>query len=244
MSGTPLRRRLRRLAGRALRFSRAVWDRFPVRVAIRLPRPQWPGEQDRLEYQADHCPIEIGPDDRVLDIGCGPFVFRQATVLADRDYQRVLDARKQAGGSQAQFVVADVCRLPFRRKAFDFVYCAHVLEHVEDPLQACREITRVGRRGYMETPTLMKDALFAWAEKAGHRWHVVGIADILAFFEYSEPQKEGVASAAWRDRILAPYYHPLQKAYYNNRHLFNVLFRWAGSFRVFVFRLDGSVHTN
>jgi len=37
--------------------------------------------------------------------------------------------------------------MPFPDKSFDFVYCAHVLEHVDDPIRACREIMRVGKRG-------------------------------------------------------------------------------------------------
>jgi len=38
-----------------------------------------------------------------------------------------------------------------------------VLECVKDSLAVCREIMRVGKRGYIETPTLGKDTLFAWA---------------------------------------------------------------------------------
>jgi hypothetical protein len=43
------------------------------------------------------------------------------------------------------------------------VHCSQVLECVKDSLAACREIMRVGKRGYIETPTLGKDTLFAWA---------------------------------------------------------------------------------
>lgn len=44
-------------------------------------------------------------------------------------------------------------QMPFKDKEFDFVYCSHVLEHVVDPIRACRELMRVARRGYIETPT-------------------------------------------------------------------------------------------
>lgn len=43
-------------------------------------------------------------------------------------------------------VLADVHGLPFRDRSFDFVYCCHELEHVSNPIQASREIVRVGKR--------------------------------------------------------------------------------------------------
>jgi SAM-dependent methyltransferase len=67
------------------------------------------------------------------------------------------------------FVIGDVQRLPFATASFDFVICAHVLEHVEDPTAAVAELTRVGRRGYIETPSA------EWERVAGfpfHRWMV------------------------------------------------------------------------
>ncbi|MBM3546234.1 MAG: class I SAM-dependent methyltransferase [Alphaproteobacteria bacterium] len=44
-------------------------------------------------------------------------------------------------------------RLPYGDKSFDFVYCRHVVEDLDDPLHLCREMMRVGRRGYIETPS-------------------------------------------------------------------------------------------
>ena len=63
--------------------------------------------------------------------------------------------------------------LPFRDTTFDFVYCSQVLECVKNPLAACREIMRVGKRGYIETPTLGKDTLFTWSARTSN------VADVL-----------------------------------------------------------------
>ena len=130
--------------------------------------------------------------------------------------------------------------MPFGDKTFDFVYCSHVLEVVEEPVKACQEIMRVGARGFIETPTLGKDTLLAWA-RGLQRWHVVGIGETLCFFEYSERQLDGIKSPAWRDRILSKWYDPLQEIFYENQDVFNVMFKWARQFSVYCFRLDGSV---
>jgi SAM-dependent methyltransferase len=43
-------------------------------------------------------------------------------------------------------VVGDATRLPFADASFDCVFCAEVLEHIQDVESACREIVRVARR--------------------------------------------------------------------------------------------------
>jgi len=96
----------------------------------------------------------IKKKDLVLDIGSGDKPHWRADVIVDKfpgdDRQRnageVLIDRKKL------FVNADVEKMPFEDKVFDFVFCSHLLEHVEDPGKAIDEITRVGKRGYIEVP--------------------------------------------------------------------------------------------
>jgi hypothetical protein len=101
---------------------------------------------------------------------------------------------------------------------------------------------RIGKRGYLETPTISEDILFAWA-KERHKWHVVSIGRALCFFEYSERQLQGIGSTAWEDVIMDRRYHPLQQAYFENRDIFDVMFPWVESFTVYLFYLDGRVHS-
>lgn len=61
----------------------------------------------------------------------------------------------------------------FRDKEFDFVYCSHVLEHVRDPAKACAELMRIGKRGFIETPTRGKDLWLGTAAVSNHRWAVI-----------------------------------------------------------------------
>jgi ubiquinone/menaquinone biosynthesis C-methylase UbiE len=46
-------------------------------------------------------------------------------------------------------VKADILDLPFEDNAFDFVFCNHVLEHIEDDKRAMSELHRVMRPGGM-----------------------------------------------------------------------------------------------
>jgi ubiquinone/menaquinone biosynthesis C-methylase UbiE len=140
------------------------------------------------------------------------------------------------------FVQADIHDLPFQNRKFDYVYCSHVLELVQNPLQACQEIMRVGKRGFIEIPTFGKDALFSWA-KGLQKWHVVAIGQHLCFYEYSDRQLAGIKSSLWRDLILGDWHEPLQEVFFDNQDIFNVIFTWKHRFSVFVFRLNGSVQS-
>ena len=219
-----------------------IWDKMRLRVELLRKRPKWPGEDDRFGYQKQYVNFAIRPDERVLDIGSGGYPFPQATVIAEKFLEKSPSRRERLVTHNKPLVVSDISHLAFRDKAFDFVYCSHVLEVVDDPLKACKEIMRVGKRGYIETPTAGKDTLFAWEEDL-QKWQVVAIAQNLCFFEYSKRQAGGIRSSAWRDVIFSNWYHPLQESFYANQDLFNVMFTWNGRFSVSVFTLDGLVHT-
>jgi SAM-dependent methyltransferase len=118
---------------------------------------------DRFSYQQRYIGFDIEPGQRVLDVGSGGYPFPYATVLTDRLVDDSPSRRERLVTMNKLFVVSDVQELPFGNKSFDFVYCSHMLQCVKDPLAACREVMRVGKRGYIETPTLGKDTLFAWA---------------------------------------------------------------------------------
>ncbi|MDN3668168.1 class I SAM-dependent methyltransferase [Echinicola jeungdonensis] len=52
-------------------------------------------------------------------------------------------------------VKMDVHQIPFEDNTFDVVFCNHVMEHVDDDIQACREINRVMKKngwGIVQSP--------------------------------------------------------------------------------------------
>jgi SAM-dependent methyltransferase len=220
-------------------FLARVLRRLGWRIERLRPRPAYPGEVHRWEYQRPVVDFRIAPGELVLDVGCGNDPFPHATHLVDLHLEATRHRHEAMRRPDRPLVIADTARLPFSDRGFGFVYCAHVLEHVDDPIHVCRELMRIGRRGFIETPAFAKDALFAWAEGM-HRWHVVAIADHLVFFEYDPRQLQGVRSSTWRDAIFHPNHHPLQDLFFANQEIFNTMLSWEGGFSVHVFRLDGS----
>jgi SAM-dependent methyltransferase len=86
---------------------------------------------------------------RVLEVGCGE--GRQLTVLGDRfpDADLVgldlpdLELEEAWTGVESHMVQASALQLPFADNTFDLVLALEVLEHLSDPPQALREISRV-----------------------------------------------------------------------------------------------------
>ena len=83
---------------------------------------------------------------KVLEIGPGHVPFPKATEFVDWDPKRELP-----GPVHKVDLGADP--LPFADKAFEFVYCRHVLEDMFNPFPLCKEMSRVGKAGYVETPS-------------------------------------------------------------------------------------------
>jgi SAM-dependent methyltransferase len=113
---------------------------------------------------------------RVLDIGSGHNPWFRSNVLLDR-YTK--DDTERCGPIQIgrrEFVEGDATDLPFPDKSFDFVYCSHIAEHIEDIGRFFQEIQRVGRAGYIETPNHL------WEQMVGtttHTWALWAEGNVL-----------------------------------------------------------------
>jgi SAM-dependent methyltransferase len=90
----------------------------------------------------------------VLDVGSGGNPHPRADVLLDR-----LSGSEHRSGTPMLIdraaVVGDATRLPFKDKAFDFVIASHILEHMPNPVVFLKELQRVGKAGYIETPNFI-----------------------------------------------------------------------------------------
>lgn len=164
--------------------------------------------QDRYNlYQRRYFHFGIASGDRVLDVGSGNIPFPLATDLAELSPEDDDLGRAGQAFVRPEGVAVHVCSiedLPFADQSFDFVYCSHVLEHVADPERACAELARVGRRGYVETPTRGKDLFLNLAGKSNHRWAVEVLNQGLVFTEYSPADVRGMNSDLLLDMHCTP----------------------------------------
>lgn len=121
--------------------------------------------------------INVKKSHKVLDVGGGHNPHPRANVVVDKftdtNYHRSGDIKVL---KNQKFINADGEHLPFADKEFDYVICCHVLEHVEDPQQFLSELFRVGKSGYLETPSLLGENLFA---RHSHKWILHEYKDVL-----------------------------------------------------------------
>ncbi len=89
----------------------------------------------------------------ILDAGCGEGELQRrgvlgagfSTVSLDQSLE-VLRTWPPAPGPRPPLLCGSVLRLPFSCASFDAVLCLEVLEHLEDPAAAVRELLRVARK--------------------------------------------------------------------------------------------------
>ena len=133
----------------------------------------------------------LSPTDVVLDIGGWASPFNRANYILDAEPYETRGFYRTFGGapfqgsaeehfSKATWIQRDICDhtpYPFADKSVDFVICSHTLEDVRDPLWVCREMARIARRGYIETPSRIAETTRGWehprlAGLSHHRWFV------------------------------------------------------------------------
>jgi hypothetical protein len=109
----------------------------------------------------------IRSGDRVLEIGPGGTPHPRANVLLEKAFDSGAEAEEQRGfapplATEKQVVFYEGGTFPFPDKAFDYVICSHVLEHIpaDELHQFVAELMRVASRGYLEFPTIYYDFIY------------------------------------------------------------------------------------
>jgi ubiquinone/menaquinone biosynthesis C-methylase UbiE len=129
---------------------------------------------ERTRKEALYSLLDKNPDWKVIDIASSNAGWKQADIYTD-----VIDRSefyKKRYNDTKKFIQCDVENTGnlFKDKEFDFVIASHILEHVEDPFKFCEELSRIGKRGYIEVPTPLWDNLVDGPHfvKYGHKWWV------------------------------------------------------------------------
>ncbi len=115
-----------------------------------LTRKYYAGIPTREEF-LDNAVSEVArPDSRLLDAGCGcdfPLLHRYGSLVSfavgvDR-VQPSTESRERP-----RVIQGDLRSLPFRDSSFDLIVSRSVIEHLEQPLDVFRELSRLlGKRG-------------------------------------------------------------------------------------------------
>ncbi|MFZ2412565.1 MAG: methyltransferase domain-containing protein [Candidatus Methanoperedens sp.] len=124
-----------------------------------------------------HCPV--GKDALVLEIGAGGNPYPRANILLDA-YEETVERIESSLVKDRPLVLGFAEKLPFKNKSFDFIIASHILEHSPYPEHFLKELMRVGKAGYIETP----DAFFERINPfTYHRLEVAGIGSKIRIFK-------------------------------------------------------------
>ncbi len=145
---------------------------------------------DRFQ-SIDPALLDIGADDRVIDLGCGtgrhvlelsktPANIIGADISRDdiRSGRYLLEIMRRRGEVRARVHWLQTAgeRLPFKDAAFDRVICTETLEHVDDDAVLARELVRVLKPGgilAVSVPDQYSENVF-WKLSTNYRTHVGG----------------------------------------------------------------------
>ncbi len=141
--------------------------------------------------------LGLGPDDLVLDCGCGRGFYlscarelRPDARLAgvDAALGELAAVRMPEDGGEAARVQAVAGRLPFPDAIFDAVILSEVLEHLDDDLAGLREVARVLRPGGRVAVTV-----------PNHRFPVAYDPVNALLGAVGRPIRRGVLAGIWTD---------------------------------------------
>lgn len=124
-------------------FNLNLIDTFDLEQDPHVINLYWYPNTFILEHLVEICKsnnykniLEIGP-------GSTPFPLATCTVGFNEKVSNYID------------INIDQKQLPFKDQEFDFLYCRHVLEDISYPLFAIKEMFRVSKNVYIETPSPM-----------------------------------------------------------------------------------------
>jgi ubiquinone/menaquinone biosynthesis C-methylase UbiE len=125
--------------------------------------------------------FELADDAIIADIGSGHNPLPEATYCIDRGTPVMVIPK-------CKLILADVSDgIPLPDKSCDFVVASHIAEHVDDPIAFCRELSRIGKEGYIETPSPWQEWL---NNQQCHKWLVSNDNGTLVFTRKTKFRKK------------------------------------------------------
>jgi len=125
----------------------------------------------RVEWDLILDLLRPGPEEFLLDAGCGTGVFTldmlscgARVVGLDLSLSMIRRARQKVRSSRLQVISADILNLPFPDNTFDKAVSITALEFIPDGQEAVKELFRVTRKGGIVVVATL-NSLSPWAER-------------------------------------------------------------------------------
>lgn len=93
----------------------------------------------------------------IIDVGCSDISFPAATHCVDFS-DKISDVGHVPTENKIRIDI-DFQKIPRPYKFFDFCYCRHTLEDIQNPEFAFQDMVRCSQRGYIETPSPLIELL-------------------------------------------------------------------------------------
>jgi SAM-dependent methyltransferase len=228
-----------------------------------------------VENSAHYLLPHLAAATTILDVGCGPGSLTadiaahapNASINALDASADVIEQAQRDHGAVASFATGDVYALDFPDAHFDIVHAHQVLQHLDRPIDALREMRRVTRPGGVVAARDADYAAMTWAPESGAmtRWmdvylsltaalghdanagrHLLGWAHAAGFTAvettasiwcYAEPNSRLWWSEIWADRVVQSSYR--EHALTQNLATEAELAEMAAAFRSWATHPDG-----
>ena len=146
--------------------------------------------KNNWRYQNEDFRRDRNSDMKAHDVGFGGHPFSVATHLADKYTEETSHRIKKFVKDNRLFLVG-IESLPFKENEYDYVFCPHVLKHLDCLGDAMRKLMRIGLRDYIEIPTRMSDFLFNFTFLENyHRWHHLILNNTLFLTEWFDYERK------------------------------------------------------
>jgi ubiquinone/menaquinone biosynthesis C-methylase UbiE len=176
--------------------------------------------------------VSIDKDFYVLEVGPGGTPHPRADVLLDKKFEDENETVAQRGfapgaKTNKKLVFYNGGVFPFGDKEFDYVICAHVLEHIpyEDLPFFISELQRVSKRGYIEFPSIFYEFV---NHQDVHKWYMNYRNDTVLFLD------KKVFKSNFIHKIVRELFYGqdnyMREIFTRYRELFFCYFEWTGNF--------------
>lgn len=189
---------------------------------------------NRLRWALRKATLPVNGAGLVLDVGAGGNPWPRSDVLLDR----LTGSEHRCGESMMidrPAVFGDASKMPFKDKAFDFIVASHILEHMADPEKFIKELQRVGKSGYIETPNAIFERLHPYHI---HCLEIIENDGVLHIHKKLGPVEDSFLGT----KNLLGEGSPWGKYMHDSPHMFHVTYFWNNEIKYEISNPQVSAH--